>query len=160
MALASYQSGMVERSVDYFAQAVAFSPGSAELLLAAALANYEAGNLSRAEGLAIDAAEMASDAYLKESDACFCWEMYIGVPDGWLKLFKHMKPSRQTTRNQPMHGIMKAWYSSRLMRQSRPEPPGGGRLQSIQCIKVLDKNWLNDKYGRKAFQSAPRFHDT
>ena len=39
MALASYQAGLIERSVDYFSEAVAVSPGSPELLLAAALAN-------------------------------------------------------------------------------------------------------------------------
>lgn len=66
MALASYQAGLIERSVAYFSQAVAYTPGSPELLLAAALANYEAGNFVRAEGLAIDAAEKATDSYLKE----------------------------------------------------------------------------------------------
>ncbi len=76
MALASYQAGMVERSVDFFAQAIAFSPGSAELLLAAALANYETGLLSRAEGLAIDAAEKASDAYLKEKCMFLLGDVY------------------------------------------------------------------------------------
>jgi tetratricopeptide (TPR) repeat protein len=66
MALASYQAGLIERSVEYFAQSVAFTPGSPELLLAAALANFEAGNFVRAEGLVIDAAEKANDAYLRE----------------------------------------------------------------------------------------------
>ena len=66
MALASYQAGLIELSVEYFSQAVALTPGSPELLLAAALANYESGNYARAEGLAIDAAEKASDAYLRE----------------------------------------------------------------------------------------------
>ena len=66
MALASYQAGLIDNSVDYFSQAVALTPGSPELLLAAAMANYEAENYARAEGLAIDAVEKASDAYLKE----------------------------------------------------------------------------------------------
>jgi tetratricopeptide (TPR) repeat protein len=66
MALASYQAGLIDHSVSYFSQAISFTPGSPELLLAAALANYEAGNFARAESLAIDAAEKASDAYLRE----------------------------------------------------------------------------------------------
>lgn len=66
LALASYQAGLIEDSVEYFAQAITHAPGSPELLLASALANFEARNFVRAEGLAIDAAENAQDAYLRE----------------------------------------------------------------------------------------------
>jgi tetratricopeptide (TPR) repeat protein len=115
MALASYQSGMVERSVDYFAQAVAISPGSAELLLAAALANFEAGNLSRAEGLAIDAAEMASDAYLKEKCMFLLGDIYRNTG----RLAEALQQYETVKTNNPESAD--AWYYEGLVYQQLDE---------------------------------------
>jgi tetratricopeptide (TPR) repeat protein len=115
MALASYQAGMIEQSVDYFAQAIAFSPGSAELLLAAALANFEAGHLSRAEGLAIDAAGMASDAYLKERCMFLLGDIYRDT--GRLAEALHRYETIKT--NNPESAD--AWYYEGLVYQQMDE---------------------------------------
>jgi tetratricopeptide (TPR) repeat protein len=115
MALASYQAGMIKQSIDYFSQAIAFSPGSAELLVAAALANFKAGHLSRAEGLAIDAAEMASDAYLKEKCLFLLGDIYrsTGRLTEALQRFETIKTNNPESAD--------AWYYEGLVYQEMNE---------------------------------------
>jgi tetratricopeptide (TPR) repeat protein len=115
LALASYQAGMLDRSIEYFSQAIALSPGSAELLLAAALANFEAGHLSRAEGLAIDAAEMANDAYLKEKCMFLLGDIYrsTGRLAEALQRFETIKTNNPESAD--------AWYYEGLVYQEMDE---------------------------------------
>lgn len=115
MALASYQAGMIDQSVDFFAQAIAFSPGSAELLLAAALANYKAGHLARAEGLAIDAAEKASDAYLREK----CMFLLGDVYRDSRRLSEALQRYETIKKNNPESAD--AWYYEGLVYQQMDE---------------------------------------
>ena len=111
LALASYQAGLVDTSIEYFSQAISLSPGSAELLLAAALANFEAGHLSRSEGLAIDAAVIATDAYLKERCMFLLGDIYrnTGRVEEALQHYEAIKANNPESAD--------AWYYEGLIYQ-------------------------------------------
>lgn len=66
LALAAQAAGLTDKSVSYFDTAIDAKPRSPELLLAAALANLEAGNRQKAEALAREAMSSTSDDYLAE----------------------------------------------------------------------------------------------
>ena len=97
-------------------QAVALTPGSPELLLAAAMANYEAANYARSEGLAIDAAEKASDAYLKERCMFLLGNIYRStdrLPEA-LQRYESIKANNPESAD--------AWYYEGLIFQQMNEP--------------------------------------
>jgi tetratricopeptide (TPR) repeat protein len=116
LALAYYALGLVDQSVGYFTQAVAGAPGSSELLLASAIANFKAGSFGRAEGLALDTVESARDAYLREramfllGDIC----MATGRLEEALEQYANIKATNPES--------AEAWYNEGLVFQAMGDP--------------------------------------
>lgn len=77
-ALAAYGSGQLERSLEYFNQALGKFSDSPELFMAAARAWADSGMNSKAESLALSAISASTDDFILEIAEFFLLELYMG----------------------------------------------------------------------------------
>lgn len=116
LALAAQGLGRTEESLGYFSKAIEAKPDSAELALAASIANASAGESATAERLAKRAMEGTEDEYLAERSAFVLGDLYVAASrfDEALALYGAIKEKNPQSAD--------AWYYEGVAFEARGEP--------------------------------------